>query len=140
MRFFLAAAAIMMLLLSCKGNDLQNIDLTSGDLPALNTVTVESDSNRFVFETRAEKMNLEQSYPLEFDASRLLFIVTVTSYREGSATMTLLDAGGNKLREDDLNGNRIQTLRFTLAAAPARIDVKLEGYSGDISVVYKENQ
>ena len=128
---------ITMLILSCNGKDLQSIDLNSSDFPALNAVTVVADSNRFVFETRAGDMNLNESYALEFDATRLLFIVTITSYKGGTATMTLRDKDNNILREENLNINRIQTNPFTVNTPPARIDVKLDSYSGNISVVFK---
>ncbi len=128
---------IVMLILSCSGKDLQNIDLNSSDLPGQNTVTVVSDSNRFVFETRAVGLNLDESYALEFDATRLLFVVTVINYSGGSATMTLRDKNDRILREEELNINRIQTNPFTVNTPPARIDVKLENYSGNISVVFK---
>ncbi len=134
---FLFMVGITVWLLSCNGKDLQNIDLNSGDLAELNSVTVVSDSNRFVFETLAENKSLDESYTLNFDATRLLFVVTVTNYNGGSALLTLRDKNNGILREEALNANRIQTSPFTVNTPPARIDVKLDNYSGNISVVFK---
>jgi hypothetical protein len=122
-------AFILPLLLSFAGCQADVTGSSGSNLPAVGNAR-----NSFGFSVRARTLDLDQSYPLSFDADSVSVGLAVVGYGAGSAEFQLLDASGQVLYSRDLGANTAEGNASLAIRRPAAARVRFSGYSGIVAI------
>lgn len=110
--------------------DLPDVDLTG----ATNMPVVGNASNSFGFALIADDAGIDEAYGLSFTADELSIGIAVASYRGGSGSFELVGEDGEVFYRRNLGTNIAEGTTLLSGNRPVRAVVRLDDYSGVVTV------
>ena len=124
-------------LLSCDEDDNDKItnpiDLIVDDYD--NIPVKVNTRNSYTFTVNANNFDYETVDELVFSDDSLVVTVTLTNSSSSNSSFTLFDDSNNEILSESLNENKVSVHTDITEQLPKRIQIKLEEFSGQLTIV-----